>query len=101
MISHLISELFNSLNEKKINYAILRYFNVVGSVVDFKIKKKYNKITRFGNLKKVLNGIDEAQKNGINLPITKIVDQFYEEIQTIGGGRWDTSSLLKRLIEKP
>ena len=44
--------------------------------------------------------LDEAQKNGINLPITKIVDQFYEEIQTIGGGRWDTSSLLKRLMEK-
>jgi len=44
--------------------------------------------------------LDEAQKNGINLPIAKIVDQFYEEIQTIGGGRWDTSSLLKRLMEK-
>ena len=44
--------------------------------------------------------LDEAQKNGINLPITKIIDQFYEEIQTIGGGRWDTSSLLKRLMEK-
>ena len=44
--------------------------------------------------------LDEAQKNGINLPITEIVDQFYEEIQKTGGGRWDTSSLLKRLIEK-
>ena len=44
--------------------------------------------------------LDEAQKNGINLPIAKIVDQFYEEIQAIGGGRWDTSSLLKRLMEK-
>ena len=45
--------------------------------------------------------LDEAQKNGINLPITEIVDQFYEEIQKIGGGRWDTSSLLKRLRKKP
>ena len=45
--------------------------------------------------------LDEAQKNSINLPITEIVDQFYEEIQAIGGGRWDTSSLLKRLREKP
>ena len=44
---------------------------------------------------------NEAQKNGINLPITEFVDQFYKEIQTIGGGRWDTSSLLKRLMEKP
>ena len=45
--------------------------------------------------------LDEAQKNGINLSITKIVDQFYEEIQAMGGGRWDTSSLLKRLKKKP
>ena len=45
--------------------------------------------------------LDEAQKNGINLPITEIVDQFYEEIQAMGGGRWDTSSLLKRLRKKP
>ena len=41
--------------------------------------------------------LDEAHKNGINLPITEIVNQFYEEIQTMEGGRWDTSSLLKRL----
>jgi len=41
--------------------------------------------------------LDEAQKNGINLPITEIVDRFYEEIQAMEGGRWDTSSLLKRL----
>jgi 3-hydroxyisobutyrate dehydrogenase-like beta-hydroxyacid dehydrogenase len=45
--------------------------------------------------------LDEAQKNGINLPITEIVDRFYEEIQAMGGGRWDTSSLLKRLRKKP
>ncbi len=41
--------------------------------------------------------LDEAQKNGINLPITEIVDRFYAEIQAMDGGRWDTSSLLKRL----
>ena len=41
--------------------------------------------------------LDEAQKNDINLPITEIVDRFYEEIQAMEGGRWDTSSLLKRL----
>ena len=45
--------------------------------------------------------LDEAQKKGINLPITEIVDRFYEEIQAMGGGRWDTSSLLKRLRKKP
>jgi 3-hydroxyisobutyrate dehydrogenase len=45
--------------------------------------------------------LDEAQKNGINLPITEIVDRCYEEIQAMGGGRWDTSSLLKRLRKKP
>ena len=44
--------------------------------------------------------LDEAQKNGINLPITEIVDQFYQEIQVMGGGRWDTSSLLRRLQEE-
>jgi 3-hydroxyisobutyrate dehydrogenase len=53
-------------------------------------------------MRKDLNyALDEAQKNGINLPITEIVDQFYEEIQAMGGGRWDTSSLLKRLRKKP
>jgi 3-hydroxyisobutyrate dehydrogenase-like beta-hydroxyacid dehydrogenase len=41
--------------------------------------------------------LNEAQKNGINLPITEIVDRFYAEIQAMDGGRWDTSSLLKRL----
>lgn len=41
--------------------------------------------------------LDEAQKIGINLPITEIVDQFYQQIQAMGGGRWDTSSLFRRL----
>ena len=38
----------------------------------------------------------EAAKNGAELPVTALVDSFYQEIQTAGGGRWDTSSLLTR-----
>ncbi len=41
--------------------------------------------------------MEEADRNGALLPITSIVDQFYKEIQNAGGGRLDTSSLLKRL----
>ena len=41
--------------------------------------------------------LDEARQNHAHLPVTALVDQFYSEIQKMGGGRWDTSSLLKRL----
>ncbi len=41
--------------------------------------------------------LEEAQANGSHLPIAALVDQFYSEVQQMGGGRWDTSSLLKRL----
>ena len=41
--------------------------------------------------------LDEARSNGAQLPVTAIVDQFYAEIQALGGQRWDTSSLLRRL----
>jgi 3-hydroxyisobutyrate dehydrogenase len=40
---------------------------------------------------------EEARRNGAELPVTALVDQFYAEIQTMGGGRWDTSSLIARL----
>ena len=39
----------------------------------------------------------EARQNGARLPVTSLVDQFYAEVQAMGGGRWDTSSLLARL----
>jgi 3-hydroxyisobutyrate dehydrogenase len=39
----------------------------------------------------------EARSNGASLPVTALVDQFYGEVQGMGGGRWDTSSLVKRL----
>ncbi|MAJ55094.1 MAG: oxidoreductase, partial [Gammaproteobacteria bacterium TMED107] len=38
----------------------------------------------------------EAAENGAELPVTALVDSFYQEVQTAGGGRWDTSSLLTR-----
>jgi 3-hydroxyisobutyrate dehydrogenase-like beta-hydroxyacid dehydrogenase len=43
---------------------------------------------------------EEARRNGAELPVTALVDQFYAEIQAIGGGRWDTSSLIARLNRK-
>jgi len=41
--------------------------------------------------------LDEARRNGARLPVTALVDQFYADVQALGGGRWDTSSLIKRL----
>src|SRR6188472_3555736 len=41
--------------------------------------------------------IAEARRSGANLPVAALVDQFYSEVQKMGGGRWDTSSLLARL----
>lgn len=40
---------------------------------------------------------DEAKRNGAKLPVTQMVDGFYGEVQQLGGNRWDTSSLIKRL----
>ena len=44
--------------------------------------------------------LDEARQNGARLPVTALVDQFYADVQRMGGNRWDTSSLIKRL-QKP
>ena len=41
--------------------------------------------------------LDEARRNGAQLPVTALVDQFYAEVQAQGGQRWDTSSLIRRL----
>ena len=41
--------------------------------------------------------LDTADETGASLPVTALVDQFYKDVQKLGGGRWDTSSLLKRL----
>jgi len=42
----------------------------------------------------------EARRNGANLPVSALVDQFYAEVQNMGGGRWDTSSLIARLNKR-
>jgi 3-hydroxyisobutyrate dehydrogenase len=42
---------------------------------------------------------DEAKRNGAQLPMTEMVDKFYEEVVAMGGKRWDTSSLIARLTK--
>lgn len=44
---------------------------------------------------------DEARRNGASLPVTALVDQFYADVEAMGGKRWDTSSLIARLNSKP
>jgi 3-hydroxyisobutyrate dehydrogenase len=41
--------------------------------------------------------LNEARRNGAQLPLTALVDQFYSEVQAMGGNRQDTSSLIRRL----
>jgi 3-hydroxyisobutyrate dehydrogenase len=41
--------------------------------------------------------LEEARRNGASLPVAALIDQFYAEVQEMGGGRWDTSSLIARL----
>ncbi|MDA8712293.1 NAD(P)-dependent oxidoreductase [Alphaproteobacteria bacterium] len=41
--------------------------------------------------------LDEATRNNVSLPVTQLVKTYYEEVQAMGGGRWDTSSLIRRL----
>ena len=41
--------------------------------------------------------LDEGRRNGAHLPVSALVDQFYGDVQAMGGSRWDTSSLIKRL----
>lgn len=43
--------------------------------------------------------LNEARANGARLPVTALVDQFYADIQAMDGGRWDTSSLIRRLTD--
>ncbi|HWQ87799.1 NAD(P)-dependent oxidoreductase [Brevundimonas sp.] len=45
--------------------------------------------------------LDEARANGAHLALTALVDQFYSEVQSMGGARWDTSSLAARLQDRP
>jgi len=43
--------------------------------------------------------LTEARENGARLPVTALVDQFYADVQAMDGGRWDTSSLIRRLTD--
>jgi 3-hydroxyisobutyrate dehydrogenase len=43
--------------------------------------------------------LEEARRNGAHLPVTALVDQFYSDVQAMGGNRWDTSSLIARLMK--
>jgi 2-hydroxy-3-oxopropionate reductase len=43
--------------------------------------------------------MNEARENGSHLPVTALVDQFYSQVQGLGGGRWDTSSLIVPLTK--
>lgn len=44
--------------------------------------------------------LNEAKSNGSSLPIAALVDDYYQEVQAMGGSRWDTSSLLRLLPRK-
>jgi 3-hydroxyisobutyrate dehydrogenase-like beta-hydroxyacid dehydrogenase len=44
--------------------------------------------------------LEESARNRAELPITRIVNDYYGEVQAMGGGRWDTSSLIRRLTKK-
>ena len=41
--------------------------------------------------------LQTADEIGASLPVTALIDQFYKDVQNLGGGRWDTSSLIRRL----
>ena len=41
--------------------------------------------------------LDAGDRAGASLPLTALIDQFYSDVQNLGGGRWDTSSLIERL----
>lgn len=45
--------------------------------------------------------LEEGSRLGTSLPMTALVNEYYKEVQAMGGGRWDTSSLLRRLRRKP
>jgi 3-hydroxyisobutyrate dehydrogenase-like beta-hydroxyacid dehydrogenase len=44
--------------------------------------------------------LDEARRNGATMPVTALVDQFYGRVQEMGGGRWDSSSLMRALRKR-
>ena len=62
------------------------------------IRDRYDHGFAVDHMRKDLKiALEEAQKQGASLEITKLIDGYYKDIQDMGGNRWDTSSLLKRL----
>ena len=68
--------------------------------LSIKSKELGNKIMESIKLTEIKIALDEAKKNNSPLPVTKIVDGYYEEVQKMGGSRWDTSSLIRRFRKK-
>ena len=66
-----------------------RYKTMIGDKFDFGVAVDWMR-------KDLKIAMDEAKNNGSLLPITELVDLYYEEVQKMGGNRWDTSSLIKR-----
>ena len=65
------------------------------------IEDKYNFGFAVDWMRKDLKiALEEAKKNNSLLPVTEIVDKYYGEVQKLGGSRWDTSSLIKRIRNK-
>jgi len=67
-----------------------RYKTMIGGKFDFGFAVDWMR-------KDLKIALDEAKKNNSLLPVTEIVDKYYEDVQKMGGNRWDTSSLIKRL----
>ena len=67
-----------------------RYKTIMGDKFDFGFAVDWMR-------KDLSISIDEARRNGAKLPVAALVDQFYAEVQAMGGSRWDTSSLYARL----
>ncbi len=74
--------------------AYARMCKLLGPAGSGQLTKMVNQICIAGHLSIC---IAESRRNGANLPVTALVDQFYSEVEKMGGKRWDTSSLLARL----
>jgi len=70
-----------------------RYASMHGREFDFGFAVKWMR-------KDLRYALDEAGKCGASLPVTALVDQFYAEVEALGGADWDTSSLIRRLDRK-
>ena len=69
--------------------------NLIGSKT--KIVAVTHVSNALGSISPIKSIITLAKKNNSLLPITEIVDQYYGDVQKLGGNRWDTSSLIRRL----